>query len=118
MLEAGDMLHTWALRELPRAWQVARSVTAAIDPECPAAATGNVVDADQLGFHRHEYLEFQGSLSGDRGQVHRIDRGTYVTAMKSTHEWRIRTEGGRLQGEITLLQSPDDAEKWLLRCEQ
>jgi hypothetical protein len=116
MFEVGDTLHTWALRELPQHWHAAQQASFAIDPDCPSCSTESVVDAQQLGHHRHAYLEFEGPLSGDRGLVHRIDHGKYVTEEKSTHEWRIVPEGGCIRGELTLLQSPNDAGKWFLCC--
>jgi hypothetical protein len=116
MLEVGDTLHTWALRELPRAWRAAQSATTAIDPGCPAADAEDFVDAEQLGDHRHTYLNFEGPLTGDRGHVRRIDSGTYVTTLQASQEWHLKLEGGYLRGEITLTQSPNDTEKWLLRC--
>jgi hypothetical protein len=114
MFEVGNTLETWALCELPLAWHVIRSATAAFAPGCPAVSTGNIVDAEQLGQHRHAFLEFEGPLSGDRGHVRRIASGTYVTTKKASHEWRFTLDSGCLRGEIALQRRPHDAAKWVL----
>ncbi len=61
----------------------------AIDSSCPPVAIGDAVDAQQLGHHRKSYLEYEGPLSGDRGQVHRIDSGNYFGEQPSPTIWRI-----------------------------
>ena len=86
MLEVGDALHTWALQELPHDWRAAQRATMAIDSSCPPVATGDAVDAQQLGHHRKSYLEYEGPLSGDRGQVHRIDSGNYFGEQTVTED--------------------------------
>jgi hypothetical protein len=34
--------------------------------------------AEQIGDHRHEYLNFEGHLPDDRGSVRSIDRGYFI----------------------------------------
>src|SRR5262245_55078670 len=77
MLETGDVLHTWALEQLPSDWQLAHSRTTAVYPNCPAIATSNDVAAVRLGDHRRDYLELEGPLSGGRGTVVRAAAGVY-----------------------------------------
>jgi len=57
MLECGDLLWTWALRELP--------------------AVGREVVAEELADHRLAYLDYEGEVSGGRGSVTRWDGGEY-----------------------------------------
>jgi hypothetical protein len=64
MLEAGDVLKTWRLAAPPQA--------------------GPAVDAVPLPDHRHQYLDYEGPVSGNRGRVARWDAGEFV--------WRLHTE--------------------------
>ena len=57
MLEAGDVLRTWAI-----------DAPIVSDVELPARA---LVD------HRPHYLEYEGEVSGGKGFVRRLDRGDY-----------------------------------------
>ncbi len=41
------------------------------------------VDAQLLSDHRIEYLDFEGTVSGDRGRVRRVISGTYVSSRSS-----------------------------------
>jgi hypothetical protein len=115
MLEVGDTLHTWALGKLPHQWRLAQVATSAIDPCCPALAAGNVVHAEQLGHHRPVYLEYEGPLSGNRGQVHRIDHGAYEGEPESPRGWQFELIGHAVRGRIVLER--DEHEQWFLHCE-
>lgn len=55
MLEQQGALLTWAVAELPRA--------------------GLQTTAIKLPDHRLAYLDYEGPISGDRGQVHRVRAG-------------------------------------------
>ncbi len=57
MLEGDGTLRTWALDSLP---------------------TGDAeIAAEALPDHRIAYLDYEGPVSGNRGRVERIERGTY-----------------------------------------
>jgi hypothetical protein len=86
MLEAGDALRTWAID---------RPVTAGVD--LPARA---------LPDHRPIYLDYEGPISGDRGTVRRIDRGTYTAEVWEPDCVRVRLEGDQLVGELEIRQAP------------
>lgn len=58
MLEQGGRLLTWALPEMP--------------------AIGKSIAARRLPDHRLEYLNYEGPVSGDRGEVSRLIAGTYA----------------------------------------
>src|SRR5687767_761642 len=83
MLESGQSLRTWALCELPHEWLAAQVYTAQLYPACAAASAENTVSAEPLGNHRRDYLEYEGPVSDERGQVTRIDAGSYETLSES-----------------------------------
>src|SRR5687768_14660009 len=57
MLEQDGKLVTWAIPEPPRA--------------------GLRTSATKLSDHRLAYLDYEGPISGDRGEVRRVDVGEY-----------------------------------------
>jgi hypothetical protein len=59
MLEDGGRLITWAIPELPRA--------------------GLQTAATKLPDHRLAYLDYEGPVTGDRGEVRRCDSGEYIS---------------------------------------
>ena len=92
MLEAGDVLKTWAL------------------PRPPGA--GVEMDCEALADHRLAYLDYEGPISGERGAVTRWDRGTYTLERQSDAEWAVMLAGEKLAGQATLLRSADDPKRW------
>lgn len=117
MLDAGDSLRTWALLELPRDWQAARSYTASHFPACAAASAENVVAAEPLGDHRRDYLEYEGPVSGQRGRVTRIDAGRYESLNESRQSWTIELSGERLRSTATLAADTKNTGTWTLTLE-
>ena len=57
MLEQNGKLLTWALEQPP--------------------APGKLIPATRLDNHRLAYLDYEGPISGQRGSVSRVLRGTY-----------------------------------------
>lgn len=112
MLEAGDVLHTWALAQLPRSWQEAHRATQQNYADCPPIADADTVAAEQLADHRREYLEFAGELSGNRGRVRRIAAGTYQMEIDSPTECRVLLDGDRIQGCVELTRAGEADEDW------
>jgi hypothetical protein len=94
MLETGDVLRTWALETEPDA----------VEEQA----------AQRLADHRLAYLEFEGPVSGDRGQVTRWDTGEYLIAAKSAREIEIELKGRRLHCQVELTQSGED-QPWRFR---
>jgi hypothetical protein len=92
MLETGAALATWAL------------------PEAPDAAGAMLVEA--LPDHRLAFLDYEGPISGQRGSVTRWDAGTYVFERRSDTELSVKLDGNRLVGTATLVQRPDDPNRW------
>jgi hypothetical protein len=80
MLEAGSVLRTWRLAEIP--------------------ALGKEIDATALGDHRVMYLDYEGPVSGDRGSVKRWDGGTYAEEEAGV----LLLQGAKVRGRARLRQ--------------
>lgn len=102
MLEADGKLRTWALLRLPRGWEEVRTRTAMQFPSCPALADEGSVSVEKLADHRIDYLHEEGPLSGNSGEVRRIDAGTYETTAGDSKSWTVVLTGCLLQGELSL----------------
>jgi hypothetical protein len=82
MLEAGDVLRSWALAAPP--------------------SPRTLIAAAQLPDHRLAYLDYEGRISGDRGVVSRWDRGDYELLAESADELQLLLNGGQTRGRATL----------------
>jgi len=94
-----DLLLQW--RETLKTWAL---------PEPPAV--GKSVLCDALPDHRPIYLEYEGPVSGDRGEVARWDSGTYAVCRRSVGEWIVRLSGERLHGRAVLSRVADEPTRW------
>jgi hypothetical protein len=83
MLEDGAALLTWRLETLP-------------------VAGGEPVAAARLGDHRLAYLDYEGPLSDNRGDVRRIDAGKFRWVERSESRLRIVLRGAALMGELVV----------------
>lgn len=95
MLEKSGVLQTWRLAELPS--------------ESPVE-----IEATQLPDHRLAYLDYEGPVSHNRGNVRRIDRGTYERIESEGQDSRrvveVTLSGVRIAGRAVLQQI--DGEAW------
>ncbi len=82
MLESGSILRTWRLAVLPSA--------------------GTLVVAEAIHDHRLHYLDYEGPISGNRGQVVRWDSGTFATRDWNAERIALTLVGERLKGELVL----------------
>ena len=97
MLSAGDALATWQL------------------PAGPAGlAVGQALPATRLADHRPAYLTYEGPLSGGRGHVRRVDRGTYQRLAGDEGHWLIRLAGEASRGRFELSRLDAAADRWRL----
>jgi hypothetical protein len=91
MLEAGDVLRTWRLPSVPIA--------------------GAVLPAVRTSDHRLVYLDYEGPVSGNRGQVMRWDGGEFEWLEQSEFVLVVRLCGARLEGLLRLEQQENSS--WL-----
>src|SRR5262249_43670158 len=82
MLEAGEVLRTWRL---------------AVPPQ-----RGATVLATASFDHRRTYLDYEGPVNGNRGQVVRWDAGTFTWIENEGGHVVVRLGGQRLQGTVAL----------------
>lgn len=78
MFEADTGLRTWATDE-----------RLSLDEAATAAAI-------ELPLHRAAYLEYEGPISGNRGSVRRMERGTFRVLLESADRFEIEVEGDRV----------------------
>ena len=105
MLEVDGKLRTWALAQLPQGWAAARAQTVMLYPSCAGLADENSVAIERLADHRIDYLHEEGPLGGSRGEVRRVDSGTYETIAEDSKSWTAALAGSLLQGELSLHDS-------------
>ena len=100
MLKEGDVLKTWRLPQPPE-----------IDPA--SDETSLDLTAEALPDHRLVYLEYEGPVSGDRGEVSRWDRGTFTLLERSEDQLVALLTGEELAGRLTL-KKQDSENRWSL----
>lgn len=68
--------------------------------------TAEPIAAEALPDHRRKYLDYEGPVSGNRGEVKQWDAGTFELIASNAVETRARFYGERLSGvfSITLEQ--------------
>jgi hypothetical protein len=64
-----------------------------------------VTAVERLGDHRIEYLEIEGPIGGNRGEVRRIVAGEYENVREAGAVWNVRIMAGAMRGEILLSDS-------------
>ena len=94
MFETGDILTTWQVPNDPMEW-----------PE-------KTMNCTKIFDHRKIYLDYEGPLSRNRGQVKRCERGTYHPFEMSDRLWQVQLQSGELNGLLCLNHLEQD--KWQL----
>lgn len=96
MLESEGVLWTWALPELPRA---------------------NIsVHCERLADHRIAYLDYEGPISGDRGEVRRVMSGEFNFEDVSDGRIRLLATGGELPMQVELVRQAD-SQRWIVKLD-
>jgi hypothetical protein len=86
-----DLLIEEPGREMLRTWRLKRP------PGSDAA-----VPAEALPDHRRMYLDYEGPISGGRGEVQRWDFGEYEALSETEDQIEIRLSGRRIAGDAVL----------------
>jgi len=98
MLSEGDSLATWQFGQNPA-----------------ILSAGGSISGIRLPDHRVEYLDYEGTVGGDRGQVARIDGGTVRGDYIADERRHLTFQGCQMEGEFILCRL-DSPGKWdLLR---
>jgi len=92
MLESGEVLRTWRLTRPPE--------------------PGRAVSATATFDHRRVYLDYEGPISGNRGQVSRWDYGTFSWRESEEDRLELELTGMRLRGVLSMRRSTDP--EWVL----
>ncbi|MCH9656926.1 MAG: hypothetical protein K0U86_23160 [Planctomycetes bacterium] len=100
MLEEAGVLKTWRLSAPP-----------AIDHASDESSIDLVAEA--LPDHRLAYLEYEGPVSGDRGEVSRWDNGTFSLLERTEDLVVALLTGDELAGRVTLKKT-DNENQWSL----
>ena len=94
MLEWGATLRTWAIEQPPSLLPVQL--------------------AEPLADHRAAYLDYEGPVSNNRGDVTRWDEGSYELITAEALQLVVELHGRRLRGTLQLLRHLPQEEKWQL----
>ena len=92
MLEVDGGLKTWELDEIP--------------------AVGLTVHATALPDHRLQYLDYEGPLTDQRGDVRQLDAGVYEIVSEQQDKLVIRLAGMQLQCQLTLKRDTEAPTIW------
>jgi hypothetical protein len=88
LVQRGEVLRSWRLLESPDRWQ--------------SAAQSVDVSAEAIADHRLVYLDYEGPVSRERGQVARWDHGQAEWLADGESSAQLRLSGERLVGEVSL----------------
>jgi hypothetical protein len=91
MFESNGVLRTWALASLP-------------------AEDSAEIHGEQLADHRLDFLTLEGPLTGDRGNVRRVEEGTYAVLAESPDAWDVRLNGLQFAGRLSM--SRENESRW------
>lgn len=97
MIDLGPALATWKFAQPPED---------AVDGSLPCQRIGN---------HRRVYLDYEGPVSGDRGQVVRHDAGDCDAANDDGRDWLVTFRGEKLSGRYRLKSMDTHGDAYL--CE-
>lgn len=91
-LELNETLRTWALDEMPQ--------------------DGKIVSCIALGDHRLAYLDYEGPISGERGNVLRWDEGEFQVEEADESRLTTQIDGRWLKGRVVLWHQGVSPENW------
>jgi hypothetical protein len=99
MIECDGALATWQFQDSP----------------C-AIGQGGAISCVKIADHRLAYLDYQGPVSGNRGEVTAVDSGQAEILDRTDARWLVRLAGEKkaLRGTFELRRQSD--REWVLRC--
>ena len=97
MIDNGPALATWKMSEPPE-------TTLAAPQDCL-----------RLPDHRRHYLDYQGPLTGNRGEVTRHDDGHCIVHTCSVACWEVTFRGRELRSRVRLERRTQSGDDWSLR---
>jgi hypothetical protein len=77
------------------------------------------ISTTRLADHRPAYLDYEGPISGNRGEVRRLCAGHIIAAGVDDEKLVLKTQWERPAGWVfvqSLQLSPHHADQWMLRC--
>jgi hypothetical protein len=95
MLEAGPVLWTWRI----------------LTP--PEQISGEPVSAERIADHPLRFLNYEGPVQKNTGQVQRADQGVFFLLGKSEQSILFELKGTILSGPFELIRQ--DQNQWILR---
>jgi hypothetical protein len=72
-------------------------------------APGRTFEAERINDHRLIYLEYEGPISGDRGEVRQWDAGQFEWSVDATERMVVSLVGRNFQGELELTRRMSDS---------
>ncbi len=80
----------------------------------PEDAHRAAVACERMADHRLAYLDYEGPISGDRGEVTRVDQGACIVIEWNDSRVDVVVEGTRLVGRFRMTKAQDDDQSWSL----
>ncbi len=100
MLDVGASLTTWQLTEDPTR-----------EEEGGRADSGGI-PARRLPDHRRAYLDYEGPVSGNRGQVTRVEQGTHLLVRDEPQSYAVKLMSERLTGLFEFRIEATGSNRW------
>ncbi len=79
----------------------------------PLAEAKEEWELSRIADHRKFYLDHEGPVPGNRGEVRRVCGGTYDLPQRNSQCWRVQLASSALAGEFELREA--EGERWLRR---
>lgn len=81
----------------------------------PEAALQKELQGMRIGEHRLIYLDYEGPVSGNRGDVRRHDEGRCEVRVQMDELWEVTFDGRHIRGTFQLQKVDQGREEWALR---
>jgi len=78
----------------------------------PGNLTKGAIEVFRIVDHRKAYLDYEGPVSDNRGEVRRVYAGTYILLQKSEDSWQVRLKADNIAGEYEMTCQQND--RWVI----